>query len=775
MSPRQTLTLDGIWRFTPDAHRDGESLGFHRADRDFSRWREVRAPGCFEAGCPDLDFYEGVCWYRRTFAVPPSWRGRRIALHFEAVNYRARVWLNGQFLGEHRDGFLPFGFDLEESLRRDGANTLVVEVDNAHHEGDVPGMHVGWRGYGGILREVTVNATGPVYIERVRILATPAATGGEFEISADLRNAGPGASYGELAVEIRDAEGGLCLALNSARLQLPAHGATTTVLRGRLPGAQPWAPATPVLYQAVARLRSGDAVEDELVTPFGFRSIAATPDGLRLNGEPLFLVGFNRHEDSPRTGMATDLETTRRDLEQMKAAGANFVRLCHYPHHPAELDLCDQLGLVALCEIPLYFWNSAEEGRRTNAARATTAARQLEKMVARDRNHPSVAFWSVSNETQEDEPAVAAANRDLIRRARALDPSRLCVHVSNHWQAHPNFDEDDVVCVNSYPTMDFEGRGHNPATFDIAAAVAQRRTQLEELHRRYPTKPVLIAEFGYASFAGTFSHAFGEDEHARSLAAEFATFDAPWLCGAAIWCWADHPWPGGRFFNGLTVSPFGVVSRDRRRLKPYWAARSMFLERQGRPAAPPVWEPQGTGVLMLRPNLDAIPQVPFPDGYGIRGMTVEDIALWTDIQRDAEPYFPIGAELFRSEFGDDLGALPWRCFIVTDPKGLGVGTMSAWYNRDFHGEDWGRIHWVSVRPRCQGKGLAKAALSYAMNRLAEWHRRAYLVTSTERVGAIALYLNFGFVPDLTPANAHAAWTDLATRLQHPALQRALNG
>ena len=176
---------------------------------------------------------------------------------------------------------------------------------------------------------------------------------------------------------------------------------------------------------------------------------------------------------------------------------------------------------------------------------------------------------------------------------------------------------------------------------------------------------------------------------------------------------------------------------------------------------------------MLRPNLDNIATVPFAAGYGIRPMTTDDIGLWTDIQRDAEPFVKITDTLFHEQFGADMDAIQSRCFIVTDPTGRGVGTISAWYDNDFRGQRYGRIHWVAVRPACQGLGLSKAALSYSLKQLAQWHDRCYLVTSTLRVPAIHLYLNFGFVPDLTLPNAPAIWQELATRLKHPALEFAL--
>jgi ribosomal protein S18 acetylase RimI-like enzyme len=142
--------------------------------------------------------------------------------------------------------------------------------------------------------------------------------------------------------------------------------------------------------------------------------------------------------------------------------------------------------------------------------------------------------------------------------------------------------------------------------------------------------------------------------------------------------------------------------------------------------------------------MDDIPQTPLPSGYTMRGMSVEDIGLWTDIQRDAEEYFEVTSSLFMNQFGDDLPSIGHRCFILRDPAGRGIGTISAWYNRDFRGEDWGRIHWVALRPSQQGRGLGKAMLTYAMNVLAGYHERAYLDTDARRLAAVGLYRKYGF-------------------------------
>jgi len=456
----------------------------------------------------------------------------------------------------------------------------------------------------------------------------------------------------------------------------------------------------------------------------------------------------------------------------MKDAGANFVRLCHYPHHPAELDLCDELGLLAMAEIPLYWWNGTAEGEDACRRKLAAAERQLQTLIQRDRNHPSVIFWSVSNETEEQRPEVADGNRRLVRFARQLDPTRLAVHVSNHWQENPQFEDDDVVCVNAYPSLDgCAARGIRGT--DLAGSTCFWQEGLATLHARVPGKPVLVTEFGSASLEGVFGTGAGEDTHAAILERESAGMQAPYVCGATVWCWADHAWPPAAFayMKHLGTSPYGVVTRDRRSLAPLAAARRVFRPRAAAvpPPAPPGAEPPGGWpVTMIRPHLRDLPPVQFPPGFGIRAMRVEEAGLWADIEQDAEGFLSIPVELFFREFGEDLAAVPRRCFILTNEKGCGVGTVSAWYNRDFRGQDYGRIHWVAVRPAWQRRGLARAGLAYAMHALAQWHERCYLATSTARLPAIRLYLDFGFEPDLEPPGAREAWAPVLAALGRPA-------
>jgi GNAT superfamily N-acetyltransferase len=295
------------------------------------------------------------------------------------------------------------------------------------------------------------------------------------------------------------------------------------------------------------------------------------------------------------------------------------------------------------------------------------------------------------------------------------------------------------------------------------------------LHEQYPEKPILVSEFGYAALEDVHGSAFGEEMQSEAIEKEFAGMDAPYVCGAAVWCWADHPCPAAtfEFCRHLAISPYGVVTRERRKLKAYWTVRRLFRQKQGVEEKPQekgaIPGAAGYSLMMVRPHMDDIPSIPFPEGYGIRAMRLGEGGLWTDIERDAETYFPIADDLFEREFGRDLEATQWRCFFVVNARGAAVGTISAWYNRSRKGQDHGQIHWVAVRPAYQGKGLGKAALSYTLREMSQWHERCFLGTQSKRLPAIKLYLDFGFVPDLDEPGAIEGWREVKERLEHPVL------
>lgn len=747
--------LSGLWRFQADPVGEGERLGWHRPGHEDRLWRETEVPVAFDAILPELVSYEGPAWFRKPLVIDADPATIDLMLRFDSCNTRATVYVNGERAGETADGFLPFEVPLNGRVHR-GVNVVAVCVDNARRVEDVPGRLRGWRPFGGILRRVWLGCRPRVHLGPI---ASRCEADGRFDVRVSW--AGDG-SPSSICLTITDPDG---QAVHQQQHTLVGAAASNPyVFQGQVVGVRCWSPEQPVLYTVVIRLVAGTEL-DEVTVPVGFRTVAVDGCRLMLNGRQVRLAGFNRHEDSPDTGMVRDPAMARRDLEHMKALGANFVRLAHYPHDPETLDLCDRLGLLVMAEIPLYWLGRPEEDAACIAAKAAVARRQLTRMIERDRNHPSVIFWSVSNETEEHRPEVAAVNDALVRLARELDPSRLAVHVGYHWFDHPAYEADEVVCVNAYPgthgRLKTEG-----AEYDVVVSTGWWKTQLEILHQRYPDKPVLVTEFGYVAWPGVMGSALGEDAQAAAIEAEWRGMEAPYVCGRTLWCYADHPWPEEPFLNYVTRSPYGIVTRDRRDKVAVTVVRRLFGAAMPVPASP---TPDNLPVSLVRPHLRDIPDFPLPAGFAMRVMTVHDAGLWEDVWRDAEPFVKIEPGLFLREFGTDIPAIARRCFLIVDSKGCAAGTISAWYSRDYYGADAGRIHWVAVRPAFQGKGLAKAALSFALRRMADWHQSAWLATSTGRVGAIKLYLDFGFVPDLRADGAREAWRTFKTRCSHPAL------
>jgi beta-galactosidase/beta-glucuronidase len=315
---RKSVMLESGWRFQPDPENAGEGLGYWQDGYDASRWREISVPCGLEQAHPDLEWYMGTGWYRRVFHVPAAWQGQRVALRFEGVNYHARVWVNGTLVGSNQDGFLPFQFAIEGLVRYGQENTLVVMADNEARLTEVPGTSVGWRPYGGILRQVALLTSAPCSLDAVRIVAEPAPDGaGRLSLQAWASNIGSDAQTVTLEVTVLDAASAFIGTVASEAVEVAPGTQTELTVAGLIGDVQPWAPDAPTLYTARTRLLRDAEALDAVVTRFGFRSVATETRDVLLNGQPIYLMGFNRHEDTPDRGGCTDLATVRRDLQDM--------------------------------------------------------------------------------------------------------------------------------------------------------------------------------------------------------------------------------------------------------------------------------------------------------------------------------------------------------------------------------------------------------------------------------------------------------------------------
>lgn len=557
-SPRAEIDLSGPWLFLPDKKDVGVASGWFGESFDASAWRRVTIPIAFDDCGHDLNRYGGVGWFRRTVNVPKNLENKRVVLRFEGISYNAVVWLNGQKVGENHDAFLPFDITVSDALRYGADNLIVVRIDNIRRRCQFP-LFEGWFGQGGFLREATLVATDPVFVDHVGVRAEPDGPGGSLEVKAVLVNQAKEATRATARVTVTDRDGNPVARLDSESIDLIPGKSSEASLRTHVPNIQWWSPETPVLYTArVDLVRHGDTV-DAVAARFGFRRVETKDARLLLNGKPIFLQGFNRHEDSPRTGMAVDLEQAKADFQEMKRMGCNFVRLCHYPHHPGELTLCDELGLLVMAENAMNEWGHYDHPDPNGGFNLTpedaplvveNGRRTLEKMVKRDMNHPSVIIFSVGNESAEERPDVVDGNNALVAHGKTLDPTRLWTHVSNSYRKpeyRPAFyQNDDIIAINAYPE---HWLGGNEAA--LQQSEAWFREKAEMIHKAHPHKPIMIGECGWP--------VDGNDDFQRRVAeTNFRAASAPYMAGICFWCFAHHPWPKN------TMSNYGYTTRDRK-------------------------------------------------------------------------------------------------------------------------------------------------------------------------------------------------------------------
>jgi GNAT superfamily N-acetyltransferase len=183
-------------------------------------------------------------------------------------------------------------------------------------------------------------------------------------------------------------------------------------------------------------------------------------------------------------------------------------------------------------------------------------------------------------------------------------------------------------------------------------------------------------------------------------------------------------------------------------------------------------KPRNIPVMMVRSTLGGFPQPPMPVGYSTRLWRPGDDETWVRIERESDRFNEITRATFEREFGYDLAAMADRGLFLAESGGEDVGTATAWYGDEKVGRDWGRIHWVAIVPAHQGKGLAKPMLAAAMRRLAASHSKAYLWTSSARIPAIKVYLDFGFRPEMSVDKAEDGWREVRAKLKHPLLENA---
>ena len=452
--PRQVLALESDWRFSKSDPGAAMQPAF-----DDSGWRRVRVPHDWSMDEPFSPQYGsgngyaagGIAWYRHRFSVDAAQRGRVARVEFDGIYERAEVWLNGHYLGGRPFGYSSFQLELSRYLRFDAPNVLAVRVDHSRQTDSR------YFSGSGIYRQARLSFSDPLHVAPWGVFVrTPQVSAARAQVQADveLLNAGEATRRFQLRAELL-APDGRVLVSRSQALQLAAGAQRRVTQDLTLEQPQRWSVDSPVLYTLRYRLLEGERVVDEQSTPFGVRSVRFDPArGFLLNDEPLKIKGVCLHHDAGSLGAAVPVSVLARRLQQLKDLGVNAIRTSHNPPAPELLALSDRLGLLVQAEAFDEFtptknkwvegWNVGLPSRQGYGELfAEWSVRDVEDMVRRDRNHPSIIMWSVGNEIDypndpfshpvlgaKYRPAAPPAadllrwGRPLVEAVRRLDPTR---------------------------------------------------------------------------------------------------------------------------------------------------------------------------------------------------------------------------------------------------------------------------------------------------------------------------------------------------------------
>ena len=559
----------------------------------------------------------GTYRLQRTFLMPRLTSDQRGIVHFNAITYRGRVSVNGHELGSMIP-YLPHEFDFTP-YAQEGRNMIAVEIVDAGPAPQGAGKDEvafcytdGWEAYGGIIRDVYAEVRAASFVEAVRFA---------YQLSNDFEGASCSA---KVTVSSSAALNGNCeLALFWGPSQVVraskdtsfAVGATEVELAFDVRDIALWSPDEPNLYELKARVKT-PAGEDEWTCRTGFREIKTQGNGFLLNGKKLVINGIGRHDMWKDQGFTLTRQQQEQDMRMIKALGANFVRMVHYPHDQRIVQLADELGLM-MSEEP-GFWNMDFD--KLAPGEIDLGCRILEGAIRRDWNSPAVIIWFLGNE--------CAFPLSYVKRGRALcdklDPIHRLVSVAQNYGKFP-----DVKRVFDEGGLDF---------YDWHAYEYQDDKFLKIPEQFGPSKPTTLTEWGWEVSSWEEGDVFYE----RNFDQLLEQLASGKIAGHAFWGWNDmrlYTREDWSVRNGVLES--GVVKENREIREPIYSRLAALLA--GRREMPKHAVPDRPTVLPLR-------SIPFSPGSSLR--TVD---LQKTVESPAEQRAWEGFEATMEEFWKTAG------------------------------------------------------------------------------------------------------------------------
>jgi beta-glucuronidase len=581
---RNTLNLSGIWNFKKD------SLGVGEKEQWFNGLKECRSiavPGSWNEQFDDMRDYLDLAWYEKETYIPAGWKGQRIFVRVGSANYAAKIWINGIPLGQHEGGNLPFALEITSLVKWNTNNRISIEIENILKPERVPTgggtaqslmtsypkANFDFFPYAGLQRAVWLySVPSGASIKDITLKTTFESTTGTVEVKVELAGKAP---TGKVVISGNNQK-------FEASVQFSNGEGTASV---QIPNVRLWSPEDPFLYTVSVILGSDNKILDHYITETGVRTITANNKQLLLNGKPIFLKGFGKHEDFPVFGRGTAYPVMVKDYSLLKWVGANSYRTSHYPYDEEYMNMADREGILIIDEIPavgLYFHGDTSELKQ----RQVICRQDINELILRDKNHPSVIIWSIANEPtppnislsptdikQGDNKSIEMLT-ELFQQVKKQDPTRLSTLVGVMGGPIEWLGLSDIVCINRY-----WGWYTNPGDIKTGAALLSRELDMiyQKLH-----KPIIITEFGADTYPGMHAEQpemFTEEYQTEFIKAYLDVADTKdFVTGMQVWAFADFKTGQGIVrFGGMNYK--GVFTRDR---KPKMAAhylRSRWLNK----------------------------------------------------------------------------------------------------------------------------------------------------------------------------------------------------
>ena len=569
---RRRISMDGMWKFCLDEKAVGEKEGW----MDGIPGEEmIPVPASFQDFYTEKDIreYTGDFWYETDFFVPGEWEGREILLRFGAATHRASVYVNGILITEHEGGFLPFSAKVTTVVRYDSYNKVVVKVNNELNCTNLPCGETITLPNGKKMSKPYFDFFNYAGLQRsVYLLALPGESIVDFDLDYAIHGKNAEVSYqirtnGEHAVQLAlfDAKGH-CVA------QKDGKEGVLYVENARL-----WQVRNAYLYRLRIRIMDGEELIDEYEQEIGIRTGKVEGMDILINGEPVYLRGFGKHEDSDIVGRGFNIGIMKRDFELMKWIGANSFRTSHYPYSEEIYQMADREGFLIIDEVPavgmfqsLMNFMEASTGKQTAFFKKETTPvllkahlRAIEEMIARDKNHPSVVAWSLLNEPETTNEAAVPYFKEVFDLANKLDmqkrPRTFALIMNSLPDTCKCYQFSDIIALNRYYGWYMKGG------YEISVAEELFRKEMNAWKEKKLNKPFIFTEYGADTLASEhklpsvmWSQEY-QDEYLKMTHEVFDSYD--FIKGEQIWNFADFQTTEG--IMRVNGNKKGVFTRQR--------------------------------------------------------------------------------------------------------------------------------------------------------------------------------------------------------------------